>query len=134
MTIHDIATFLFQRDTLVNLVLGAVGFATLIVQHYEIKHLKRDLKESQRHALHAHNSIAFWQDIADNLKARYEQANALLIASDPLKLGTKPNSGDIARSRAARNAPNGTLGDAVKAARKDATGNEEPPTPKQGFA
>jgi len=119
-------------DLIGNIVFGAIGFVALVLQHFEIKKLKRDLKGAQFDAAVAHNNLSFWQDMSDKWRGKFEIANALNFEKDPLKLGVKPNSADIARSRAARNAP--TLGDAVKAARKDATGNEEPPTPKQGFA
>lgn len=99
-----------------NVVFSIVGFIALILQHLEIKKLKRDLKQSQHDAAHAHNSLAFWQDMADAWRGKFEIANALLFEKDPLKI------------------LDGDLGAAVKAARKAATGQEEPPTPKKGFA
>lgn len=69
-----------------NWVFGIVGFVALVIQHYEIKALRRKLKQSQKDALHAHNTVAFWQDMSDAWQKKYEIANALCFEIDPLNL------------------------------------------------
>lgn len=107
-------------DLITNIAFGVIGVVTMVLQHFEIKALKRKLKTAQFDAEMAHEGLDFWQNLSDNTLEEIERYKNDFKVEQTKRLAAE------AALRA--NQP-GDLTKAVKAAR-----GGDAPIGKTGFA